>query len=361
MIDRAGAMDNLLVFPSRNLARVTLFMLAVVAVTTAGYMEAGWNFQDSLYMVTLTVFTVGYGEVHPIDTTYLHALTMMTMLLGCSGMIFFTGALVQLLTLSPLQQILGARRVHTEVDKLTNHVIVCGYDRIGIALAQSLKDGGAAFVILEQNERRVGEARDAGYLCLQGDATSEATLEAAGVGRARALATVLPDDAVNVFITLSARNMNRSIEIIARGDAVSTERKLLHAGANKVVLPTHIGAERIAEIILFPETSRFIRDSDRMRELERTLRNLRLVIEVVVVPERGALTGLTIEEIEQRARGAFFIVQVNRRDGDPITAPDKTVRVGAGDGVVVVGRSGGGISALFAAPAEKVRAGRTVY
>ena len=98
-----------------------------------------------------------------------------------------------------------------------------------------------------------------------------------------------------------------------------------------------------------------------MRELERTLRNLGLVIEVVVVPERGALTGLTIEEIEQRARGAFFIVQVNRRDGDPITAPDKTVRVGAGDGVVVVGRSGGGISALFAAPAEKVRAGRTVY
>ena len=92
MIDRAGAMDNLLVFPSRNLARVTLFMLALVAVTTAGYMEAGWNFQDSLYMVTLTVFTVGYGEVHPIDTAYLHALTIMTMLLGCTGMIFFTGA-----------------------------------------------------------------------------------------------------------------------------------------------------------------------------------------------------------------------------------------------------------------------------
>ncbi len=251
--------------------------------------------------------------------------------------------------------------MHTEVDKLTNHVIVCGYGRIGVALAQSLKDGGAAFVILEQNERRVGEARDAGYLCLQGDATSEATLEAAGVSRARALATVLPNDAVNVFITLSACDLNRSIEIIARGDAVTTERKLLHAGANKVVLPTHIGAERIAEIILFPETSRFIRDSDRMRELERTLRNLGLVIEVVVVPEKGALTGLTIEEIGQRARGAFFIVQVNRRDGDPITAPDKTVRVGAGDGVVVVGRSGGGISALFAAPAEKVRAGRTVY
>ena len=100
-------MDDLLVFPSRNLVRVTLFMLVVVAVATAGYMEAGWNFQDAIYMVTLTVFTVGYGEVHPIDTPYLHALTMGTMLVGCTGMIFFTGALVQLFTLSPLQQILG--------------------------------------------------------------------------------------------------------------------------------------------------------------------------------------------------------------------------------------------------------------
>ncbi|MGE5260709.1 MAG: NAD-binding protein [Actinomycetota bacterium] len=183
----------------------------------------------------------------------------------------------------------------------------------------------------------------------------------AGIDRARILATVLPDDAANVFITLSARNLNRSIEIIARGDAVSTERKLIHAGANKVVLPTHIGAERIAEIILFPETSRLLRESERMRELERTLRNLGLAIEVVVVPEKGALTGLTIEEIETRARGAFFVVQLNRRDGDAITTPEKSLRVEPGDGVVVVGRSGQTISALFAAPAEKVRAGRMVY
>jgi voltage-gated potassium channel len=355
------ATDTLLIFPSRNLVRVTLFMLVVVIFATAGYMEAGWNFQDSLYMVTLTVFTVGYGEVHPIDTAYLHALTMGTMVLGCTGVIFFTGALVQFFTLSPLQQILGTRRVHTEIDKLSNHVIVCGYGRIGVALAQALKDGGVPFVVLEQNERRVTEAREAGYLCLHGDATNEPTLEAAGIGRARALATVLPNDAANVFITLSARNLNHDLEIVARGDTVSTERKLLHAGANKVVLPTHIGAERIAEIILYPETSRFIRESEKMRDLERALRNLGLVMEVIVVPEQGALTGLTIEEIETRARGLFFIVQLNRRNGDAITEPDRSLRTEAGDGVVVVGRSGQAISALFAAPPEKVRAGRITY
>jgi voltage-gated potassium channel len=326
-----------------------------------GYVLAGWNFQDSLYMVTLTVFTVGYGEVHPIDTPLLHGLTMGTMIVGCTGMIFFTSALVQFLTIGQLRQLLGVRRVQTEIDKLSNHIIVCGFGRIGVALAQALRDGAAPFVILEQNDRRVAEARDAGYLCLQGDATNEAVLAAAGIDRARALATVLPNDAANVFITLSARSLNRTIEIIARGDTISTERKLLHAGANKVVLPTHIGAERIAEIILFPETSRLIRDSERMRELERTLRNLGLAMEVVVVPEKGAFTGLSIEEVENRARGAFFVVQLNHRDGDAITQSDKTLRIEPGDGVVIVGRSGQAISALFSAPVEKIRAGRTTY
>ena len=354
-------MDNLLAHPSRNLVRVAVFMLVVVAVATAGYVEAGWSVQDALYMVTLTVFTVGYGEVHAIDTPFLHALTMGTMVLGCTGMIFFTGALVQFFTLRPLQEIFGDRRVHTEIDKLEGHVIVCGYGRIGVELAKALKDGGAAFVVVEQDDQRVAQARAAGYLCLSGDATSEAVLEEAGVARARTLATVLPNDAANVFITLSARNLNRDLEIIARGDAVSTERKLVHAGANKVVLPTHIGAERIAEIILFPETSRFIRESESTRELERSLRNLGLVIEVVVVPEKGAFTNLSIQEIEDRARGAFFVVQLNRRDGDAITGPDKSLRLQPGDGVVLVGRSGQAISAMFAAPPEKVRAGRLTF
>jgi voltage-gated potassium channel len=344
--------------PSRNLIRIGLFILVVFIAATVGYMHAGWNFSDAIYMVAITVFTVGYGEVHPINTVYLHALTMGTMILGCTGMIFFTGALAQFFTIGQLQQVLGLRRVQTEIDKLKNHIIICGYGRIGVALAKSLKDAGAAFIMLEMNDKRVAEAREAGFLCLQGDATNETVLTNAGIDRARALVTVVPNDAANVFITLSARNLNPKVEIIARGDAVSTERKLLHAGANKVVLPTHIGAERIAEIILYPETTRFIRESGKMKELDRSLRSLGLVMEVVVVPERGALTGLSIGEVEARAHGAFFIVQLNRRDGDAITAPDKSEHILAGDGVVIVGRSGEAIGALFSAPKEQIRAGR---
>jgi voltage-gated potassium channel len=343
-------MDNPLLHPSRNLIRGAAFMAIVWVAATVGYMRAGWDFQDSFYMVTLTVFTVGYGEVRPIDTEYLHTLTIGTMAFGCTGMIFLSGALVQFMTLNPLQQLLGGRRVQSEIDKLEKHIIVCGYGRIGVELARALKDGRASYVVVEQDDRRVGQARDAGHNCLQGDATNEALLMDAGISRARALVTVVPNDAANVFITLSARSLNPKIQIIARGDAVSTERKLIHAGASKVVLPTHIGAERIAEILLFPETSRFIHESGGMRELGKQLRNLGLVIEVVVVPEGGALTGLTIEDIEARTNSAFFIVQINRRGGDSITSPDKTTRVEAGDGVAVVGRSAQAINAMFAAP-----------
>ena len=167
-------MNHLLADPSRNLVRVAGFMVVVWIMATLAYMEAGWDFRDAFYMVTLTVFSVGYGEVRPIDTFYLHLVTIATMGLGCTGMIFLTGALVQFFTLRPLQEFLGDKRVHTEIDKLEGHVIVCGFGRIGVELAKSLADGRAAFVIIEPNDQKVREARAADYLCLQGDATSEA-------------------------------------------------------------------------------------------------------------------------------------------------------------------------------------------
>lgn len=347
--------------PGRTLGAIVAFMLAVVTLSTAAYMAAGWSFPDAFYMVLLTVYTVGYGEVHPIDTTYLHTVTMSTMILGCTGIILVTGALVQFLTITQLQQIFGTKRMVKEINQLTGHVIIVGFGRIGVMLAKELKSGGAAFVIVEQNEKRVAEARGLDYLCVAGDATDESSLQAAGVTRARALATVLPNDAANVFITLSARSLNHDIEIIARGEMPTTESKLVQAGANRVVLPTHIGAERIAEMILYPETARFLHNSEKMQELERTLRGLGLEMQVVVVPEKGAFTGLAIEEIENRAMGQFFVVQLNRRDGDVFTTPDRTLKVQAGDGVVIVGRGGQASRALFDAMPEKMPAGRVSF
>ncbi len=348
--------------PLRNLASIVGFMLVVVALSTGAYMHAGWSFDDAIYMVLLTVFTVGYGEVHPIVTPYLHAVTIGTIMLGCTGMILLTSVLVQALTAIQIQQLLGGNRVKNDIGKLKDHVIICGFGRIGVMLARELATSRSPFVILERGDRRVAEARELGYLCLQGDATDEGPLIEAGIARARILATVLPDDAANVFITLSARSLNPELQIIARGEAPTTESKLLHAGADKVVLPTHIGAERIAEMILFPETARFIRGSERMQDFEKVLRDLGLEIEVVIARKGSAAVGASIADFESRGHGAFFVVQLDRDGGgETITRPTGDLVIGAGDGLVVVGRAGVELSAVMSAPAAPVRAGRSTY
>jgi voltage-gated potassium channel len=352
---------ELLGSPARTLISILGFMAVVVVLATVGYLGAGWSLSDATYMVALTVYTVGYGEVHPINTPYLHNVTMATMVLGCTGMILLTGALVQFLTITQLQQILGVKRVKAEIDKLDNHVIVVGFGRIGLMLAKGLAAGGAKFVIIEQDEKRAAEVRAFGYLSLVGDATDEAALTEAGIARARTLATVLPNDAANVFIALSARSLNPKIEIIARGELPSTEGKLLQAGANRVVMPTHIGAERIAELILFPETARLLRESSKMAELERTLRNCGLDMEVVTVPEKGAVTGRSIAEVETLGQGKFFILQVERKQGGHVNNPERSLRLQAGDGVVIVGRQSEQARAVFDAPAAKFKAGRTTF
>jgi voltage-gated potassium channel len=353
----AQASDRLWGSPLRNLIVGVFYMLVVMAGAVIAYVMAGWSVGDALYMVIVTVYTVGYGEVQPVTSPLLRGITISTIVLGCTGMIYLTGALVQFITLNQINQMFGIKRMSNQIDRLRGHVIVCGFGRIGIMLAQELHAGGASFVILEPADAAVTLARSLGYLCLQADATDEAALQAAGIEHARTLATVLSNDALNVFITLSARSLNPHLDIIARGELPSTESKLMQAGANKVVLPTHIGAERIAEMILYQETARFIRGSDRMKDFEKVLLSLGLDMHVVVAAPKSAAIGKTIETIEQQGNGSFFIVQINRRDGEAVTRPDGSTVVGDGDGLVLVGRGGQAraVGALFEA------GGRTAF
>ncbi len=331
-------MTGLFDSPVRNLAFGVGFTIVVMALATVAYMAQGWSFRDAIYMVILTIYTVGYNEVRPIDTPALSTITIALIVFGCTTMIFLTGALVQLITLGQINKVKGLKRMNTLIDQLHGQVIVCGFGRFGSVLARSLSSSSAGFVVLESDEARAASARQQGYLCIHGDATSEATLQAAGVTRASALATVLRNDALNVFITLSARALNPSLLIVARGELPSTESKLLQAGADKVVLPTHIGAERIAELLLYEESARFIEGLERSHGFQRVLHNFGLELEVVTAAPQSPAAGMTVAAIERQAKGAFFIVQINRSDGDTHTSPPATTQVAAGDGVVLIGR-----------------------
>jgi voltage-gated potassium channel len=357
----AQGANTLLGSPLRLLSGTLLYVATLFAISTMGYVRAGWPLGDAAYMVLLTIFSVGYGEVRPIDTTFLRLWTTMTIVLGCTGMIVLTGALVQVFTLFQFRRLMGLDRMQTEIERLSGHTIICGYGRIGVQLARALAEANHPFLVLERSPAKADEARAHGCLALVGEATLEETLREAGITRARVLATVLPDDAANVFITLSARNLNPAVEIIARGEAPTTESKLLHAGADKVVLPTHIGAERMTELILYPATGKAMADGSAMGEVKRKLHDFGLDLEVVICPPRGALTGATVGEAEQRGNGAYFIVQIDRAGGQQIEHPGEDVRLEAGDRVMLVVR-GSRLSAgaIFSSPARPVKHGRTL-
>jgi voltage-gated potassium channel len=240
--------------------------------------------------------------------------------------------------LTQLSKVIGLKRMQAQIDQLSGHVVVCGFGRIGSVLAHSLSASSAGFVVIEAEEVKADQAREQGYLSIHGDATGEAVLRAAGVMRAHALATVISNDALNVFITLSARALNPDLSIVARGELPSTESKLLQAGANKVVLPSNIGAERIAELLLHEESARFIDGLERSHGFQRVLHNFGIELEVVTAAPQSPAVRMTVAGIERQAKGAFFIVQINRRDGDVFTAPPGTAMVGEGDGVVLIGR-----------------------
>ena len=151
------------------------------------------------------------------------------------------------------------------------------------------------------------------------------------------MATVLPNDAANVFITLSARSLNKNLLIIARGELPSTERKLVQAGADRVVLPAHIGAERMAEMLLFKDVGD-LRDNVRMVTITNELRRIGLDLEIVSAAKGSRAMGATVADIERLAAGAFMIAAIEKKSGSTLFQPALSTRVEAGDGVAVVGR-----------------------
>lgn len=343
-------MAALLASPLRNIQAGVAFLAVVAAVATGLYIAAGWPVWDALFMVITTVFTVGYGEIRPVDTALLRAITIGLIFCGCTGMIFVTGSLVQFITASQFHQFLGVRRMQNTIAAQRDHVIVCGYGRIGQMLARDLKEAGRVTVVVERDEQRLAMARDAGFLAMQADATDEDCLRAAGVERARVLAVVLPDDAANVFITLSARGLNRGLTIIARGEAPSTEKKLLQAGADRVVLPAHIGAERVAELILFQGMGAVLEGTLPKASLTRDLRHLGLELEILPAAAGSRCVGMTVAELEAAAGGAFLVVGINGPGGGRLQPPPSSVIV-AGDGVAVLRRPGrtSAVESLFSA------------
>lgn len=316
-----------------------LFLLTLVAAV-AGYVIAGWNLLDAIYMVVITIFGVGYGEVKPVDTPALRIFTIIVIIAGTSSAVYVVSAIFQMIAEGEIRRALGARRMEREIETLKHHVIICGYGRIGQILARRMAEAKQRFVIIDNNLARMETAEAMGYLVRLGNATDEAVLEAAGIHQAKVLATVLPDDAINVFITLTARSLNPNLIILARGELPSTERKLRQAGADQVVLPATIGALRMAHMITHPAAIDFLDQNDGGSTLNELLSQLEIQLDELVIPVGSPLVGTSIGTIEVQGKGNFIIVALRRADGTSVLNPSREVFLKDGDTLIVMGHRG---------------------
>ncbi|MGA7937174.1 MAG: potassium channel protein [Kovacikia sp.] len=313
------------------------FLIFVVAV--AGYVLAGWSLLDAIYMVVITVFGVGFGEIGPM-TPPLRVFTIFVIVAGYTSVVYIVGGFLQMVAEGELNKALGARRMTREIANLEEHIIICGFGRIGQILARKLIDAKIPFVVIDNDPDRAAAAEARGYLVRLGNASDEVILDSVGIDRARALATVLPDDAINVFITLTARNLNAELIILARGEFPTTEKKLRQAGADHVVLPAEIGAFRMSQIITHPASLNFLEESDGRRSINELLAQIDLQIDELLIPPGSALIGTSIGTVEVRGHGTYLIVALRRADGSTLVHPSHDIFLHQGDTVIVMGHRG---------------------
>ena len=326
--------------PIRKIVTGVALFVAVCVIAVTGYMASGWKLDDAIYMVVITIFGVGYGEVQPVESPALRALTIFVIVAGYGAVIYTVGGFMQMVIDGELNQALGARRMTKQISSLQKHTIICGVGRMGTILARELYVAGKPFVVIDSDERRLQAAEERGYMVLNGDAAEEYVLEQAGIRRAAVLATVLSEDATNVFVTITARELNPAIMIIARGENPRTEKKLLGCGANKVVLPTAIGATKVAQMIIRPSAEDMLAQLTSQGDISEELAHIGLRFGELEVTKASTLDGKALSEIEVSGGHAFLIVAIRRVDGTISLRPDAETRLACGDVIIVLGHAG---------------------
>jgi voltage-gated potassium channel len=315
--------------PLERIRLGAIVLSAVFLVAVVGYrVIGGYPWIESLWLVVITLSSVGFGERSQMGSA-MQLWTIVVIIVGISASAYTLGGFIQFILEGELDLWLGQRRMTREIEQLSDHVIICGFGRIGLVLGEDLKRQKQPLVVVDQDLARIEEAKSRHHPCLVGDATEEPVLLRAGLRRCKTLFTGLPSDAANVFITLTARNLNPTVQIIARAEHPSTEKKLRQAGANRIVMPSLIGAHHVERMITRPSTA------DLMELVaESSFTDLELD-EVKVVPS-GKLVGVSVHETEAHRR-RLLVVAVKQRDGSMLFNPDGSYTFQADDVLMVMG------------------------
>jgi voltage-gated potassium channel len=314
------------------------FLLAVGAIAliisfgTAGYMLIEeWHFIDALYMTIITLTTVGYKEIH--DLTLSGRIFTIVLLMGGVGTVFYALSIgAKVIIEGELQEIYGRKRVEKRLKELKDHYIVCGYGRMGKIIVKELQQEKLNFAVIEKNGVIVDPDEKDRLLILQGDATRDDLLKRAGIERAKCLISVLPTDAENLYVVLSARGLSPNLLIVARAGEEGSEQKLLRAGADRVVSPYHIGGLRMAHTVLKPAVVDFIEYATKSGHID-------LQIEEILIQEKSGLAGNTLDQCGIGRELGIIIVAIKQKSGEMKFNPTFRTIIEAGDTLIAVGET----------------------
>lgn len=309
--------------------RIAIAFVLVVSIGTIGYMVIEkWSLSDAIYMTFITISTVGYKEVHDLSEAG-RIFTIFVILSGTGTMMYTLWTLIQYFVEGQLGGIFGRRRMKDEITKLSGHVILCGYGKVGQEVARVFENEGTKFVVIESSEVIAHKATEDGHLCIRGDATRDEVLKEAGIVRARALVAALSSDADNLYVTLSAKELHPDIFVVARMDNEASESKFKHAGANRTMSPYGIGGRRLAMLTLRPLVVDFVDTTMTNRGRELTLEDIEL--------RPGSLVeGMTVKDGIQKSGGAQ-ILAVRKKNDRLVTNPPSDMTLEIGDELVVIG------------------------
>jgi voltage-gated potassium channel len=315
---------------TKHLRFSILLSLLILFIGTLGYtIIEGWSPFDAFYMTIITISTVGFSEVHQMGQAG-RIFTAVLVFFGVGFSLYVAGAVVQFMVEGRMRHILGRRRLDRQISRIRDHYIVCGYGRIGRVITRSLHSKFNDIVVVENNPDLIPVMDSDGVLYLSGNATDETVLKRAGITVARGLIAVLATDTENVFLVLTARQLNPDLYIMARAGHDASKSKLLAAGANQVESPYVMGAINMATKVLRPEVTNFL-------ELALSYRNNQIQMEEIPVTGKSRLVGVPLKDTGIRQDYNVIIIAVKMQSGAMRFNPSFDTVINAGDTVIAVG------------------------
>lgn len=305
-----------------------LLIVLVIGFGTIGYelIEKDMNFLDSFYMAVISITTTGFKEVHPLSNAG-RVFTVFLIIIGVLAIAYTGGKAAQIFI---EKQFFRRKRMSKKVELLSNHYIVCGYGRMGKRVAESLAEQNKPFVIIENDPGKLEIIDEKNYLFVVGDATDDDILISAGIKKAKGLVAVVRTDAENVFTTLSAKELNPSMYVVARAIDEGTESKLKKAGADRVVMPYELGGNRMVQLLLKPGIIDFIDTIARNSELAISLEEL-------LINDDSVLIEKSLSEAMKREELNIIIVAIIREDGQLIYNPTSKTVFNIKDRLIAIG------------------------